>query len=78
MSFNSLPFPTSSGITPEKWPKLCVDGVVGDPAEVYRLTYYGGIDHELRKEIWPYLLGHYKFGSTSNDRHQLDEETRQA
>ncbi|KAJ8909653.1 hypothetical protein NQ315_002918, partial [Exocentrus adspersus] len=68
----------SGGITPERWVELCVDGVVSDYAEVYRLTYFGGIAQELRHEIWPYLLGHYKFGSTSEQRNELDEETKQA
>lgn len=66
------------GLTLEKWLTLCVDGIVNDYEEVYRLTYYGGIAHELRKEIWPYLLGHYKFGSTIEERNQLSEETRQS
>lgn len=58
--------------------ELCIDGVVKDSAELYRLTYFGGIAHDLRKDIWPYLLGHYKFGSTEEERVQLSEETRQA
>ncbi|KAJ8939383.1 hypothetical protein NQ314_011128, partial [Rhamnusium bicolor] len=68
----------SEGITIEKWAELCIDGVVSDYAEVYRLTYFGGIVQELRHEIWPYLLGHYKFGSTSDQRNELSEETKQA
>ncbi|XP_030747577.1 small G protein signaling modulator 1-like [Sitophilus oryzae] len=68
----------SQGITLEKWQELCVNGVVTDYAEVYRLTYFGGIFHDLRVEIWPYLLGHYKFGSTNEQRKELDEETKQA
>lgn len=65
-------------MTLEKWLELCVDGVVSDFDEVYRLTYYGGIAHELRKDIWPYLLGHYKFGSSPEERKQLNDETRQS
>ncbi|KAK9753228.1 RUN domain [Popillia japonica] len=68
----------SEGLTFEKWVELCIDGVVKDSAELYRLTYFGGIAHDLRKDIWPYLLGHYKFGSTEEERVQLSEETRQA
>lgn len=66
------------GITAQKWEELCVDGVVSDSSEVYRLTYFGGVEQELRKEIWPYLLGHFKFGSTEEQRNELNEETRQA
>ncbi|KAL1501277.1 hypothetical protein ABEB36_006628 [Hypothenemus hampei] len=68
----------SEGITLEKWTELCIDGVVSDYGEVYRQTYFGGICNELRTEIWPYLLGHYKFGSTTEQRKELDEETKQA
>ncbi|ERL93657.1 hypothetical protein D910_10945, partial [Dendroctonus ponderosae] len=73
--FNQTP-PT--GITVEKWTQLCVDGVVTDADEVYRFTYFGGVANELRTEIWPYLLGHYKFGSTADQRQNLAEETKQA
>lgn len=66
------------GLTEERWQELCVDGVVSNSTEIYRLTYFRGIAHDLRKEIWPYLLGHYKFGSTSTQREQLSEETKQA
>lgn len=68
----------SEGITVEKWKELCVDGVVQDFEEVYRLTYYGGVAQDLRKDLWPYLLGHHKFGSTEEQRNVLNEETRQA
>lgn len=67
-----------TGITLEKWEELCVEGVVSDYEEVYRLTYFGGIAEDLRTEIWPYLLGHYKFGTTTEQRKELDEETKQA
>ncbi|KAF7275511.1 hypothetical protein GWI33_011645 [Rhynchophorus ferrugineus] len=70
--------PTGVGITLKKWEKLCIDGVVTDYAEVYRLTYFGGIVSDLRTEIWPYLLGHYKFGSTAQQRKALNDETKQA
>lgn len=68
----------SLGITIEKWNELCVNGVVNDSDEVFRLTYFGGVCHELRKDLWPYLLGHYKFGSTEEQRLELSEETKQA
>lgn len=47
------------GLTREAWESLNVNGVVSDSEEVYRLVYFGGCEHELRKEVWPYLLGHY-------------------
>lgn len=69
---------TTGGLTKDKWNELCIDGIVADSHEIYRLTYFGGIAHELRKDVWPYLLGHYKFGSTKIERDRLSEETRQA
>lgn len=85
----------TEGLTIKKWEELKKDGVVVDSAEVYRLTYFGGVAQEIRKEVgvlllwragvilcmfqvWPYLLGHYKFGSSSNERTELYEQTRQA
>lgn len=32
-----------------------------------RLVYYGGVQHDIRKEVWPFLLGHYKFGMGKKD-----------
>ncbi|KAF5286575.1 hypothetical protein FQA39_LY16258 [Lamprigera yunnana] len=67
-----------NGLTQEKWHELFVDGTLHQPDEVYRLTYFGGVAHDLRKEVWPYLLGHYKFGSTQEQREELSDQTRQA
>lgn len=50
-----------------------MDGVISDAEEVYRLVYFGGVEHELRKEVWPFLLGHYSFGTTAEERRELDE-----
>ncbi|XP_032778431.1 small G protein signaling modulator 2 isoform X2 [Daphnia magna] len=57
-----------NGINEENWKRLFIDGVVRDSHELFRLTYYGGISHHLRKQVWPYLLGHYPFGSTPDER----------
>jgi len=35
------------------------------------LVYYGGVEHEIRKEVWPFLLGHYKFGMDKKDMAQV-------
>lgn len=53
-----------------------MDGVVNDSEEFYRLVYFGGCEHDIRKEVWPFLLGHYSFGSTAEERAQLDETSR--
>lgn len=52
------------------------NGVVEDETEVYRLVYFGGVEPAIRKEVWPYLLGHYSFGTTQDDRDELDRNTQ--
>lgn len=37
--------------------------------------YYGGVEHEIRKEVWPFLLGHYKFGMGKKDMTQVQTES---
>lgn len=64
------------GLTEEAWKSLYVDGVVTNSEEVYRLVYFGGVANEIRKEVWPFLLGHYSFGSTADERATLDETSR--
>uniref|UniRef100_A0A8D8KP05 Small G protein signaling modulator 1 n=2 Tax=Culex pipiens TaxID=7175 RepID=A0A8D8KP05_CULPI len=65
------------GLTRSRWEGLHDEnGVVADDQEVYRLVYYGGVEHDIRKEVWPYLLGHYSFGTTPEDRAGLDETTK--
>lgn len=53
-----------------------MNGVVSDGDEFYRLVYFGGCEPEIRKEAWPFLLGHYAFGSTTEERNELDETSR--
>uniref|UniRef100_G3RDK1 Small G protein signaling modulator 1 n=1 Tax=Gorilla gorilla gorilla TaxID=9595 RepID=G3RDK1_GORGO len=42
--------------------------------ELLRLIYYGGIQPEIRKAVWPFLLGHYQFGMTETERKEVDEQ----
>uniref|UniRef100_T1IJ52 Rab-GAP TBC domain-containing protein n=1 Tax=Strigamia maritima TaxID=126957 RepID=T1IJ52_STRMM len=56
------------GLTEEVWKSMHKDGMVHDAMEVHRLTYFGGVQPDIRKEVWPYLLGHYQFGSAEEDR----------
>lgn len=66
-----------SGLSEERWKSLHNEsGVVEDENEVYRLVYFGGVDQNIRKEVWPYLLGHHLFGSSPADRDKLNEDTR--
>ncbi|KAH9631166.1 hypothetical protein HF086_006744 [Spodoptera exigua] len=49
---------------------------VHDKDEVYRLVYYGGVQHDIRRHVWPYLLGYYEFGSTAEERAEQDAACR--
>ncbi|XP_067639628.1 small G protein signaling modulator 2 isoform X2 [Eurosta solidaginis] len=61
------------GLTKEKWEELQVDGIVVNDIDVFRLVYFGGVQHDIRKEVWPYILGHYSFGSTPDEREKYDD-----
>jgi len=45
--------------------------------KLYSLLYFGGCHHNLRKEVWPYLLNHYSLGMTQEERMKKDKETKQ-
>ncbi|XP_070549723.1 small G protein signaling modulator 2-like [Ptychodera flava] len=66
------------GLTIEKWSMLQEDGQVKNQEELFRLVYLGGVTHEIRNEVWPYLLGHYDFGWLEDDRNRHDESVRQS
>lgn len=70
------PVGAEQGLTKDVWNTLNVNGVISDSEEVYRLVYFGGCEHDIRKEVWPFLLGHYAFGSTAEERAELDETSR--
>ncbi|KAL7745109.1 hypothetical protein ACLKA6_008169 [Drosophila palustris] len=61
------------GLTKERWELLNAEGMLQNSTEFYRLIYFGGVQPELRKEVWPYLLGHYAFGTTQEERQKQDE-----
>ncbi|CAG0890963.1 unnamed protein product [Darwinula stevensoni] len=63
----------SKGVTEEVWLSFHQDSQVTDADEIYRLVYFGGVEHTIRPLVWPYLLGHYPFGSTEEERGMLDE-----
>jgi len=39
--------------------------------DIYRLVYFGGVAPTLRKEVWPFLLGHYNFTMTEKSRMEV-------
>lgn len=50
-----------SGLTKDKWEALHENGVINSQEELFRLVYFGGVAHDIRKEVWPYLLGYYRY-----------------
>ncbi|XP_053210334.1 small G protein signaling modulator 2-like isoform X3 [Panonychus citri] len=72
------PNDASKGLTKEAWESFHDDnGRITNPDELRRLIYYGGIDHDLRRQVWPYLLGHYEFEFTSEERTERDKDVIQ-
>ncbi|XP_018104600.1 small G protein signaling modulator 2 isoform X1 [Xenopus laevis] len=67
------PTDASGGLTKEVWSKYEKDMKNYKELELLRLVYYGGVEHEIRKEVWPFLLGHYKFGMTKKEMDRVDE-----
>lgn len=69
----------SLGLTKQQWELLMKKNEGGQDGsalcrKVNQLVYYGGIeDDELRKEVWPFLLEHYKFDEGPNERRLKDE-----
>ncbi|XP_027901663.1 small G protein signaling modulator 2 isoform X5 [Xiphophorus couchianus] len=66
------PCEASGGLSKEVWSKYQKDCKNYKELELLRLVYYGGVQHEIRKEVWPFLLGHYKFGMSKKDMSQID------
>lgn len=53
--------PVSSALSPQSY----------EEKELLRLIYFGGIQHEIRKSVWPFLLGHYQFGMLEAERKEV-------
>ncbi|ODN02621.1 Small G protein signaling modulator 2 [Orchesella cincta] len=52
---SECPTDATPGLTEEKWKELQASGSV-DMKEIYRLVYFGGMAHSLRKQLWPIML----------------------
>ncbi|XP_030152127.1 small G protein signaling modulator 2 isoform X3 [Lynx canadensis] len=62
----------SGGLTKDVWSKYQKDEKNYKELELLRQVYYGGVQHEIRKDVWPFLLGHYKFGMSKKEMEQVD------
>ena len=50
---------------------LCFIWQSYEETELLRLVYFGGVEPSLRKEVWPFLLGHYQFGMSVTQRKEV-------
>ncbi|KAM8818224.1 small G protein signaling modulator 2 isoform 3-T3 [Rhynchonycteris naso] len=66
------PAGASGGLTKDVWSKYQKDEKNYKELELLRQVYYGGVEHEIRKDVWPFLLGHYKFGMSKKEMEQVD------
>ncbi|XP_026541256.1 small G protein signaling modulator 1 isoform X2 [Notechis scutatus] len=71
-----VPCDASLGLTAEIWETFLQDSTSYEEKELLRLVYFGGIQHEIRKSVWPFLLGHYQFGMLEAERKEVDLQTR--
>ncbi|XP_044099984.1 small G protein signaling modulator 1 isoform X1 [Neovison vison] len=68
------PCDAGCGLTARIWEQYLQDNTSYEEQELLRLIYYGGIQPEIRKAVWPFLLGHYQFGMTEAERKEVDEQ----
>nr|GMC64442.1 TBC1 domain family member 15-like [Ipomoea batatas] len=56
----------------EEWVSfLDSEGRVLDPKALRKRIFYGGVEHNLRKEVWAFLLGYHSYDSTYAEREYL-------
>ncbi|KAJ8753176.1 hypothetical protein K2173_017755 [Erythroxylum novogranatense] len=61
--------PRQPPLGPEEWAAfLDSEGRVRDSNSLRKRILYGGIEHELRREIWALLLGYHSYDSTYAER----------
>ncbi|KAG7480872.1 hypothetical protein MATL_G00060960 [Megalops atlanticus] len=71
-----IPYNAYGGLTVEVWQRFMQDCTAYEEQELLRLVYFGGVDPSLRKEVWPFLLGHYQFGMSEAERKEVDDQVR--
>ncbi|GAB2300302.1 hypothetical protein Dimus_034338 [Dionaea muscipula] len=65
--------PRQPPLTRKEWAAFVdSEGRVRDSKALKKRIFYGGVEHELRNEVWPFLLGYYAYDSTyaERDHHQ--------
>ncbi|XP_060918104.1 small G protein signaling modulator 1 isoform X1 [Labrus mixtus] len=71
-----VPSASREGLSVEVWSRFLKDTSAFEEKEIHRLVYFGGVAPSLRKEVWPFLLGHYQFTMTEKCRLEIDEQMR--
>ncbi|XP_034548681.1 small G protein signaling modulator 1 isoform X2 [Notolabrus celidotus] len=71
-----VPCDAYKGLTTDVWQTFLQDCTAYEEKELLRLVYFGGVEASLRKEVWPFLLGHYQFGMSEEERKEVDEKVR--
>ncbi|XP_070706294.1 small G protein signaling modulator 1 [Pempheris klunzingeri] len=71
-----VPCGARGGLSVEVWERFLKDSSAYEEHEIHRLVYFGGVAPSLRKEVWPFLLGHYQFTMTEKCRLEIDEQMR--
>ncbi|KAH0451752.1 hypothetical protein IEQ34_019051 [Dendrobium chrysotoxum] len=65
--------PRQSPLNHEEWETfLDSEGRVMNSNALIKRIFYGGLEHELRKEVWKFLLGYYEYESTYAEREYLE------
>uniref|UniRef100_A0A8D3BJE8 Small G protein signaling modulator 1a n=1 Tax=Scophthalmus maximus TaxID=52904 RepID=A0A8D3BJE8_SCOMX len=70
-----VPSDAYKGLTPEVWQTFLQDCTAYKEQELLRLVYFGGVEPSLRKEVWPFLLGHYQFGMSEAQRKESSQSS---
>ncbi|XP_034752377.1 small G protein signaling modulator 1 isoform X2 [Etheostoma cragini] len=73
---HNVPCDARGGLSVEVWGQYLKDSSAYKEEELHRLVYFGGVAPSLRKEVWPFLLGHYQFSMTEKCRLEIDEQMR--
>uniref|UniRef100_A0A8C7W7B4 Small G protein signaling modulator 1b n=1 Tax=Oncorhynchus mykiss TaxID=8022 RepID=A0A8C7W7B4_ONCMY len=70
----NVPHDARGGLTVDVWSSFLQDCSAYDEHELLRMVYYGGVAPTIRKEVWPFLLGHYHFDMTQKRRLEVNSE----
>ncbi|KAK7934107.1 hypothetical protein WMY93_005003 [Mugilogobius chulae] len=71
-----VPGDAYKGLTADVWQSFLQNSASFEEKELQRLVYFGGVEPSLRKEVWPFLLGHYQFQMSEDERKEVDERVR--